>query len=400
MRSILNLQIPGVHIKSTDKLVTWGGGERVKRGGRGLRGGSYESRLLVGPHLSAWHCREMFRNPSHSSISIYLPDTLTCSTHSRARLPRGRGRGGRYWGGEQPLLIDTTSLFACTSLDSTSRLSFFRLISQKAGSACLKECFFRGPGEGSFDCLEQWQEGCPCCGCCCKFNEHNGKVFDETIREIRESKASFNKVAAAVAARRWSYRLLSYSARQLQLLKTRARQSASTQGKRCRRAVEAPEPAGRHINRQLSNGQERNLCLVAGQDGVLLLLDRKCVAVLQRCNLVGPGSAWPYRCHIMLKLELALAAVHLPSPRCIRDWGVKTCAGVAARDLVEFTNLMKPFKSRKLLRHLECSSSSKEKGKGMVGGTVAPIEPQQLVSQVACKQQSQRAQQSQQDGNS
>lgn len=102
----------------------------------------------------------------------------------------------------------------------------------------------------------------------------------------------------------------------------------------------------------------------------------------------------------MLKLELALAAVHLPSPRCIRDWGVKTCAGVAARDLVEFTNLMKPFKSRKLLRHLECSSSSKEKGKGMVGGTVAPIEPQQLVSQVACKQQSQRAQQSQQDGNS
>lgn len=49
--------------------------------------------------------------------------------------------------------------------------------------------------------------------------------------------------------------------------------------------------SGRHINRQLSNGQERNLCSVAGQDGVLLLLDRKCVAVLQRCNLVGSGSA-------------------------------------------------------------------------------------------------------------
>lgn len=129
--------------------------------------------------------------------------------------------------------------------------------------------------------------GQPGCGCCCKFNEHNGKVFDETIREIRESKPSFNKVAVA---RRRSYRLLSYSARQLQLLKTRARQSASTQGKRCRRLVEAPEP-GRHINRQLSNGKERNSCSVAGQDGVLLLLDRKCVAVLQRCNLVGPGSA-------------------------------------------------------------------------------------------------------------
>lgn len=102
----------------------------------------------------------------------------------------------------------------------------------------------------------------------------------------------------------------------------------------------------------------------------------------------------------MLKLELALAAVP-PPPYGTRDWGVKTCAGVAARDLVEFTNLMKPFKSRKLLRHLECSSSSsKEKGKGMVGGLPAPIEPQQLVSQVACKKQSQRAQQSQQDGNS
>lgn len=80
--------------------------------------------------------------------------------------------------------------------------------------------------------------GQPCCGCCCKFNEHNGKVFDETIREIRESKASFNKLAAAPPRR--SYRLLSYSARQLQL-KTRARQSGSTQGKRCRRVVEAPE---------------------------------------------------------------------------------------------------------------------------------------------------------------
>lgn len=122
--------------------------------------------------------------------------------------------------------------------------------------------------------------GQPCCGCCCKFNEHNGKVFDETIREIRESKASFNKLAAAPPRR--SYRLLSYSARQLQL-KTRARQSGSTQGKRCRRVVEAPEApeapeegrqAGRHINRQLSNGQERNLWAsssVAGQDGVLLL---------------------------------------------------------------------------------------------------------------------------------
>lgn len=39
----------------------------------------------------------------------------------------------------------------------------------------------------------------------------------------------------------------------------------------------------------------------------------------------------------MLKLELALAAVP-PLPRRTRDWGVKTCAGVAARDLVEFTN--------------------------------------------------------------
>lgn len=55
-------------------------------------------------------------------------------------------------------MIDTTSLFACTSSVwlLRIRLSFFRLISQKAGSACLKEMFFRGPGEGSFDCLEQW----------------------------------------------------------------------------------------------------------------------------------------------------------------------------------------------------------------------------------------------------
>lgn len=39
----------------------------------------------------------------------------------------------------------------------------------------------------------------------------------------------------------------------------------------------------------------------------------------------------------------------------MRRLGVKTCAAVGstARDLVEFTNLMKPFKSRKLLRHLE-----------------------------------------------
>lgn len=103
----------------------------------------------------------------------------------------------------------------------------------------------------------------------------------------------------------------------------------------------------------------------------------------------------------MLKLELALAAVP-PSPSPVtRDCGVKTCAGVAARDLVEFTNLMKPFKSRKLLRQLECSSSNKRRGKGSgEQGLPAPIEPQQLVSQVACKQQSQRAQQSQQDGNS
>lgn len=107
----------------------------------------------------------------------------------------------------------------------------------------------------------------------------------------------------------------------------------------------------------------------------------------------------------MLKLELALAAVPLPSlPSGTRDWGVKTCAGVAARDLVEFTNLMKPFKSRKLLRHLECSRSKKAQGEGeeegKEQGLPAPIEPQQLVSQVACKKQSQRAQQSQQDGNS
>lgn len=60
----------------------------------------------------------------------------------------------------------------------------------------------------------------------------------------------------------------------------------------------------------------------------------------------------------MLKLQLALDAV---PPRTL-DWGVKTCAGVAARDLVEFTNLMKPFKSRKLLRHLQCSSSNIGKG--------------------------------------
>lgn len=31
--------------------------------------------------------------------------------------------------------------------------------------------------------------------------------------------------------------------------------------------------------------------------------------------------------------------------------------GVTARDLVEFTNLMKPFKSRKLLRHLDAGKS-------------------------------------------
>lgn len=39
-------------------------------------------------------------------------------------------------------------------------------------------------------------------------------------------------------------------------------------------APEASRQAGRHINRQLSNGQERNLWAsssVAGQDGVLLL---------------------------------------------------------------------------------------------------------------------------------
>lgn len=42
-----------------------------------------------------------------------------------------------------------------------------------------------------------------------------------------------------------------------------------------------------------------------------------------------------------------------------------------------------------------------EEGKGGgEQGLPAPIEPQQLVSQVACKKQSQRAQQSQQDGNS
>jgi len=56
----------------------------------------------------------------------------------------------------------------------------------------------------------------------------------------------------------------------------------------------------------------------------------------------------------------------------IRRLGVKTCAAVGstARDLVEFTNLMKPFKSRKLLRHLEGRPS---------GGPSVPIEPQQLV---------------------
>lgn len=103
----------------------------------------------------------MFRNPSHSSISIYLPDTLTCSTHSRTRLPRGRGGG--YWGEgyrEQPLLIDKTSLFACTSAVWLLWIRLRSLVFSPYFAVGRKRLFkrnvFSGPGEGSFDCLEQW----------------------------------------------------------------------------------------------------------------------------------------------------------------------------------------------------------------------------------------------------
>lgn len=232
----------------------------------------------------------MFRNPSHSSISIYLPDTLTCSTHSRARLPRGKG--GRYWGG--------SNLYWLTQLRFLPALLWSFVFSPyfaEGRKRLFKRNVFSGPWRRQLWLSQTMEQpGCGCC--CCKFNEHNGKVFDETIREIRESKASFNKVAAAVAARRWSYRLLSYSARQLQLLKTRARQSASTQGKRCRRAVEAPEP-GRQAHKSSAVKWPREEFVLGCWPGWRVAVARSevrsCVATLQpRWVWLGLTLSLPY----------------------------------------------------------------------------------------------------------
>lgn len=187
-------------------------------------------------------------------------------------------------------MIDTTSLFACTSLDSTSLLSFFRLISQKAGSACLKECFFRGPGEGSFDCLEQWGSLAAVAAA--------ANLMSITVKFLMKQYAKYANQRPPLTRLLLLLLLVvdliafchiqrgSCSCSRLALVKVPAHKAKGADG-----LSRLPSRAGRHINRQLSNGQERNLCSVAGQDGVLLLLDRKCVAVLQRCNLVGPGSA-------------------------------------------------------------------------------------------------------------